>query len=379
MKIAGSMARIALCALLATALLATARPADAGDACLSGRVGALADGLQVAVARATIAAMCPCAFYDGSGGRTRGAYQKCARKVADTLVATGLLRSECRATLRRDGAASVCGRKPSAGLVPCVRSSLRKAAVSCAIKRLDRCVGRPGAYDESACTSATHCLDAADTNRDLRIGADDDGRCAPATPTPPPAFTPTPSPSPSPTPVPTATPPPMAPIPYPTGSGGTRLADLINDYRRAHGKAPIPITRTPAAVAGAHVYDLLANPNILTATCNLHSWSNNAPIWSGCCYDAAHSQAGCMWAKPSEISSSQGWPRYPGNGFEITYRGWFATPEMVIDFFDQSPGHRDVILNRGTWAKYDPWPAMGAAMRGDFAVVWFGDKNDPAN
>ena len=37
-----------------------------------------------------------------------------------------------------------------------------------------------------------------------------------------------------------------------------------------------------------------------------------------------------------------------------------------------SPGHKAVLLNTGTWGSYDPWPAMGAAMRGDFAVIWFG-------
>ncbi len=360
------------------ALVTTATSAQSGVSCLAAGLGGLLDTAQVAIARSTVDAMCPCATFDGSAGRTRGAYQKFARDVVGTLVATGLLRSECRSTLRRDAAASVGGRDPDAGAVPCVRLSVRTGGVSCTVKTAGRCADRPGVYAETACATATHCLGAADTSRDLLIDDDDDGRCAGATPVPPPAFTPSPTPSPSPTPRPTATPPPGAPLPYPTGSGGERLAQLVNAYRAAHGKPPIPITRTLQAVAGAHVYDLLANPNMLDATCNLHTWSQGSDLWSGCCYDAAHSQASCMWSKPSELGSGLGWARYPGKGYEITYRGWFSTPEMVIDFFDSSPGHRAVILNQGTWAGHT-FPAMGAAMRGDFAVVWFGSTTDPAN
>ena len=84
MKTSGSTA---LAVLLA--LLCAASGARAGDACLGGE-GALADPAQVATARATVDATCPCADYDGSPGRSRGAYQKCARGVADELVGLGL-------------------------------------------------------------------------------------------------------------------------------------------------------------------------------------------------------------------------------------------------------------------------------------------------
>jgi hypothetical protein len=286
--------------------------------------------------------------------------------VVDELVGLGLLRGECRTLLRRDAAASVCGRDPDTDAVPCIRRTTG-GDVSCTIKApAERCDDRPGAYTQVACPAFDDCLDATDTNGNLQVDDGDDGRCNIGTePTPPPAFTPTP------TPAPTPTPPPMTDLPYPTGSNGQILAQLVNAYRVAHGKAPLPISPAMSAVAGAHAYDLLANPGILTASCNLHSWSKS-PDWSGCCYDDNGTQASCMWAKPSEITSSFGLPRYSGRGFEITYRGWYATPQMVIDFFDSSPGHKAVLLNTGTWGNYDPWPAMGAAMRGDFAVIWFG-------
>lgn len=367
MKASGSTA---LAVLLA--LVCAATGAIAGDACLTG-TNALADAIEVATARSTIAASCPCGTYDGTAGRSRSAYQRCARGVVDDLVGLGLLRSECRALLRRDAAASVCGRTPGSDAVPCVRRSQR-GDVSCTIKApAERCDDRPGAYSQVACPAFEHCLDAADANHDLRIDADDDGRCSSgSTPTPSPAFTPTP------TPAATPTPPPGMELPYPTGANGARLAQLVNQYRVAHGKAPLQITPTLSAVAGAHVYDLLANPGTVGAGCNLHSWSTGSPDWSGCCYDDNGTQASCMWVKPGELASAAGFPRYSGRGFEITYRGWFATPEMVIDFFDSSPGHKAVLLNQGTWGSYDPWPAMGAAMRGDFAVIWFGSTADPA-
>jgi len=338
-------------------------------------VAVSADPAAIATARSTIEAMCPCAAFDGTAGKSRGSHQQCANGVVDALVAGGLLRAECRSTLRRLSATSVCGRKTEAEAMPCVRRSAT-GKVSCTIKApAERCEDRPGVYEQSACELFTHCIDAADSNGDLLIDASDDGRCRPAaTPSPAPAMTPPPSPVPTQTPAPT---PPGEPQPYPTGANGARLAELVNEYRVARGKAPIPLSPALMAVAGAHVYDLLANPNILTATCNLHSWSTSSSLWSGCCYDANHSQASCMWSKPSQISSALGYTRYPGNGYEITYRGWFATPEMVMEFFENSPGHREVILNQGAWASYSPFPAMGAAMRGDFAVVWFGNAPDP--
>lgn len=356
-------------------LVCTTGVARAGDACLTGD-GSLLDPAQVAIARSTVDAMCPCDAYDGSPGNNRSAYQKCARSVADTLVADGLLRSECRTLLRKAAANTVCGRDPDDDAAPCIRRSA-SGSVSCTIKApSDRCEDRTGIATQTACPGVDDCLDAADTNHDLLIDGDDDGRCSgAATPTPAPAFTPTPTPAAVPTPVPTAAA--QVALPYPTGSNGTRLAELVNEYRLAHGKKAIPVTPTMMAVAGAHVYDLVANPQILSATCNLHSWSNTSGLWSGCCYDAYGTQASCMWSKPAEIGGGIGWARYTGRGFEVTYRGWFATPEMVIDFFDASAPHKAVLLNQGTWASYDPFPAMGAAMRGDFAVIWFGSSPDP--
>lgn len=355
------------------ALLSAAAPATAATyTCLTGNTPVVAqDETQVWAARNAIDLMCPCAEYDGSPGRTRAAYRKCAKTVTDALIAGGHLRRQCRAALNRMSSHTTCGRPPSSDAVVCVRERLSNGAVSCTVKPRTRCKSAPGVYVESAC-AATRCLDAADSNGDLLITAADSGRCTGG------AASPTPTPTPKPTPTPTPHPTTGAPMPFPTGSGGARLAQLINEYRVSKGKAPLPLSQAMMAAAAAHVADLDANPGITTPPCSLHSWSQHeGGLWTGCCYTADHAQAACMWRKPSEISSGLGFPRYPGNGYEIAYAAVAATPEQTLEAFKNSPPHNAVILNTGSWAFLDPYPAMGAAMRGSYAVVWFGDATDP--
>jgi hypothetical protein len=334
-----------------------------GACSTAGDLDAAAGLAALAATRAEIALACPCGAYDGSPGRGRGAYLRCASSVVDARFAAGALPPRCRARVRRLTAASVCGRRRAAGVAPCVRRSTDDGAVSCAIRVVEQCSDRAGAELEP-CGGFTHCIDAADSNGDLRLDERDAGGCNPF-PSPPPL-------PPAPTPAST----PVVAQPFPTGADGERLAALVNAYRVANGKAPIPTTPTLMAVAGAHVDDLLRHPEMLSATCTLHSWSTGSGLWSGCCYDAAHGQASCMWRKPSELASALGYARYAGDGFELVYRGLPATPEGVLDAFTRSSAHRAVLLNQQPWTSYDPFPAMGAAIRGDVATVWFGSAED---
>lgn len=41
----------------------------------------------------------------------------------------------------------------------------------------------------------------------------------------------------------------------------------------------------------------------------------------------------------------------------------------------RSPGHHDVIINKGIW-KIAEWKAIGLAIRPPYAVVWFGMSED---
>lgn len=149
------------------------------------------------------------------------------------------------------------------------------------------------------------------------------------------------------------------------------LCDAINQYRIDHGLAAVPVSSALTQVARFHVEDLTAH-GTGAAGCNLHSWSVGDPRWTGCCYTADHAQAQCMWRKPQEISA------YASSGYEIAAGGGGGiTPAQAVSLWDGSPGHRDVVLNVGTWAGH-PWRALGCAIETGYAVVWFGELADPS-
>jgi Cysteine-rich secretory protein family len=152
-----------------------------------------------------------------------------------------------------------------------------------------------------------------------------------------------------------------------------RLAAMINAYRAERGLPAIALSPSLTRVAEAHAQDLeSASPR--PAQCNLHSWSG-AGRWTSCCYTDDHARAACMWAKPRQITGGA----YPGDGFEIAHSSSSAgvTPESALSGWQASPGHHDVMLNRGVWASM-PWRAMGVAVTAHHALVWFGKEADPA-
>ncbi len=149
------------------------------------------------------------------------------------------------------------------------------------------------------------------------------------------------------------------------------LYELINAYRVENGLPEVPLSYSLTMVARAHVDDLNDHSSeiVIPGECNLHSWSDHGP-WTGCCYDPDHTQAACMWNKPSELTN------YNGEGFEISYwTSGSAFPEAALNSWRGSPGHNAVILNEGTWSV--PWLAMGVGIDGNYAHVWFGRFPDP--
>ena len=150
------------------------------------------------------------------------------------------------------------------------------------------------------------------------------------------------------------------------------LLQLVNAYRVEHGLRSVPISPSLNAVAAAHVRDLEAHTP--TGQCNLHSWSP-AGSWTPCCYTSDHKQARCMWDKPREITQGA----YSGDGFEIS--AWSSdpmSPRQALESWKISPAHIGVVLNRGIWAS-TTWQAMGGAVYGRYAVVWFGKAADAAS
>lgn len=148
------------------------------------------------------------------------------------------------------------------------------------------------------------------------------------------------------------------------------LYRLIMEYRKKKGLPAIPISKSLTTVAHIHVQDLSANFEINNSQgCNIHSWSDKGN-WTPCCYTSDHAQAACMWKKPKELTP------YFALGYEISYySGGGATPKEAFESWEKSSGHNDVIINQDIW-KGHTWRAIGIGIYKNYAVVWFGDKED---
>jgi uncharacterized protein YkwD len=147
------------------------------------------------------------------------------------------------------------------------------------------------------------------------------------------------------------------------------LISLIRDYRDSKGLPEIPISKALTKVADYHVRDLINNKPNRSGGCNLHSWSEQEQ-WTKCCYKEDHSNAECMWSKPGEITD------YTANGYEIAFiNPSGATPQGALDGWKSSDDHNNVIVNKEQWKDND-WKAMGVAVKGNYAVVWFGEPED---
>lgn len=153
------------------------------------------------------------------------------------------------------------------------------------------------------------------------------------------------------------------------------LCDLVNAYRAENSLPAVPLSPALMAVARAHVEDAPgyfgSNP---PSQCNLHSWSDNTPLWTGCCYTSDHAQADCMWRKVREITAS--WPKpFTGNGYENSARG-YSSNAAALNGWKSSSGHNAVILNTGIWASRT-WRSMGCGSDNGFYYLWFSDTADP--
>jgi hypothetical protein len=164
----------------------------------------------------------------------------------------------------------------------------------------------------------------------------------------------------------------------PTGDAGATLAALVNAYRVTNLRPEIPLSPALEATAAAHVADLLAHPEIVMPPCTAFSWSNfGGGLWNGCCFTPDQAQAQCMWSKPAEISTGLGFITYPGLGYELIGFADPMTPQRAMDLFTSAPSYNAVMLNLPPWGSFAPWPALGAAVSGNYASIWFGDATDP--
>lgn len=154
------------CAAAAWLLLTS--PAQAATTCLTDPF-ALGDQRALAAVRAQTDTACPC-----DGFAMRGDYQKCARGIVDTAVASVTLRQDCRKVARQIVKGTSCG----SDKVPCGRVRLRDLDVSCRLTRPTRCTDS-GKMAKTACAAETHCADVVDWAAGTCFDVRDPGPFAP--------------------------------------------------------------------------------------------------------------------------------------------------------------------------------------------------------
>jgi len=146
-----------------------------------------------------------------------------------------------------------------------------------------------------------------------------------------------------------------------------KLYELIMEYRKANNLPSIPLSKSLTFVAQTHVKDLHDNSPRKGRTCNMHSWSDKGK-WTPCCYTNDHKKAACMWFKPRQLTS------YEGFGYEIAHgyrsKELKANAKQAMKGWKKSKLHSNVIINKGKWKK--PWKAIGIGIYKNHAVVWFG-------
>jgi hypothetical protein len=162
-----------------------------------------------------------------------------------------------------------------------------------------------------------------------------------------------------------------------------RLTRIVNDYRQRKGLPRIPYSPMLSRVAQAHVDDMAAQGDggldVLKTRdprsgerCSAHSWSSRGN-WTPVCFTLDGRYAQAMYDKPREITRGA----YRGDGIEIAaWSSMGITPEFALELWQDSRAHDRVILEEGVW-RGSNWQAMGVALGGNFAFIWFGKEPDP--
>jgi hypothetical protein len=147
-----------------------------------------------------------------------------------------------------------------------------------------------------------------------------------------------------------------------------KLYDLVNEYRKSFKLPAISLSNSLCYVGKKHLQDLLQNqPD--TNNCNLHSWSDKGS-WSACCFWHNKEDKKCMQSKPAEITN------YMSEGYEIIFwESREATAEAAFKQFREIAASQSVLINSENWESYN-WNALGVAIQGQLACIWFGEEPD---
>lgn len=230
------ISRVVVCATLLTAMLVFPLVSQAAltKTCLTGTAPEVGnDATQIRALRALVDGTCVCSNFDGSKGKAHGDYVKCAVAIinAQAAVPPGNLRTQCKGTVKKFYAKSTCGMTPALHAVPCIKTVNNSGKVICTIRPTTKCTNG-ATFTQLACPAYTACIDAADTNGNLVIGAPgDSGMCVPtptSTPTVTPTSTPTVTPTETPTTAPLCTPETCSSLHFNCGPAGDGCGNLLN-------------------------------------------------------------------------------------------------------------------------------------------------------
>lgn len=149
-----------------------------------------------------------------------------------------------------------------------------------------------------------------------------------------------------------------------------RLYELINAHRVINGLKEIPLSTSLCFVARTHVIDLYTHhPD--TSICNLNSWSDKGD-WTPCCHNKYIPAEDCIRNKPAELTN------YTGEGYELTYAEVLNTSaDTVFRFWKKIDQANEFLLNEASWERKN-WRAMGVGIYKSYAVLWMGQRTDPA-
>merc|ERR1711981_305390 len=147
-------------------------------------------------------------------------------------------------------------------------------------------------------------------------------------------------------------------------SANKQIVDKINYEGARRGKAPFQCDSNLVFIAHAHTNSQATNGGLsrLPSGCNLHSWYGHNK-GKDCCYPDDHSNAACVWDKPSEILGGN-----QPNGYEIShYRSPSASATSAVNGWMNSGGHSAMVLSTNGW----DLKKIGCWYTGKFANCWF--------
>lgn len=143
------------------------------------------------------------------------------------------------------------------------------------------------------------------------------------------------------------------------------LCSRINALREHHHVEPLQLSTAMMVAAETHSRDLNAATPPWNTSCNLHSWQDNAPYYSGCCFTNDFAHLSCMLDKPRQLTT---W--YHDKGFEVAAYGCLSV-DCVVRAWTASRNHLRALLDTS-------FTVIGCAFSPRRAsLCWMGRTLDP--